>query len=83
MDNNIRDVVAGMLPEVAPEERQRRPAPVLPRDRDGGRRAAGRCARREVGGVLPTVDVLYELHKALPASDDVELRVSEITVTGR
>jgi len=82
LDQNIRDVVASMLPEVGPEELSDGSVALTFLEIETEEAAQRAAALAEtIGGVPPTVDLLYELHNALPAPDKVELRVSEITVT--
>ena len=36
---------------------------------------------QQLGGVPPTVDLLYEVHQAFPPAEEVEVTVSEFTIT--
>ena len=82
LDTNIREVVGAMLPDVGPEELSDGAVALsflAIETEEAAQRAA--ALAETIGGVPPTVDLLYELHNALPKPEDVELRVSEITVT--
>jgi Tfp pilus assembly PilM family ATPase len=82
LEERVRTQVASVLTDIAPgslvDADMAREIMAL-ETAEAVQRAQG--LTQQLGGVPPTVDLLYEVHEAFPPSDQVTVSVSEFTVT--